>query len=146
MPPSLKLAGMWGSLGRKLGRAGGGRSAGRQATGLRWVAGPACSSWLFDWSLELCWDQLSPRTPHSLLFSSHFYWADNRACPRILGQVSCLFWAHLLLSTLPCPQPPPLPSPSRPRGARRSEVRGSMQVQLPGGTASLMRQEGGCPR
>lgn len=46
------------------------------------------------------------------------------ACPRILGQASCLSWAHLLLSTLPCPQPPPHPSPSRPRGARRSEVRG----------------------
>lgn len=68
------------------------------------------------------------------------------ACPRILRQVSCLSWAHLPLSTLPLPPPPPLPSATRPRGAKGSEVRGSMQVRLLGGTASLMRQEGGCPR
>lgn len=39
-----------------------------------------------------------------------------------------------------------LPFPIGPRGARRSEVRGSTQVQFLGGTASLMRQREGCPR
>lgn len=67
------------------------------------------------------------------------------ARPRILGQGTCLSWAHLPLSTLPLPPPMPRPSPPGLRGVRRSEVRGSTQVQLPGGTASLMRQEGGCP-
>ena len=147
MPPSLKLAGRWGSLGRKLGREGGGRRAGRQAVGLRWVAGPACSGRLFGWCLGLSWDQLFPRTPRVFCYPSASSAGQTTAgvCSRIPGQVSCLSWAHLPLGTLPLPLSP-LPSSSRPRGARRSEVRGSMQVQLRGGTASLMRREGGCPR
>lgn len=147
MPPSLKLAGRWGSLGRKLGRERGGRRAGRQAVGLRRVAGPACSGWLFGWCLGLSWDQLFPRTPRVSCYPSASSTGQTTAgvCSRILQQVSCLSWAHLPLGTLPLPLSP-LPSSSRPRGARRSEVRGSTQVQLQGGTASLMRQEGGCPR
>ena len=61
MPPSLKLAGTWGSLGAKLGRERGGHRAGRQAAGLRWVAGPASSGWLFGWSWRLSWDLLFPQ-------------------------------------------------------------------------------------
>lgn len=107
MPPSLKLAGTWGSLGRKLSREGGGRRAGRQATGLRRVAGPTCSVWLFGWSLGLSWDESFPRIPRALLPLSLFYWADNSwglLKDPWAGELP-LLGAHLPLGTLLFPPP-----------------------------------------
>lgn len=63
MPPSLRLAETWGSLGRKLGRKGGAHRAGRRATGLGRVAGPACLQlglWLV---FGACWGQSFKDTP-----------------------------------------------------------------------------------
>lgn len=65
----FKLAGRWGSLGQEAGQGRGCR-AGRQAVGLRRVAGPACSGWLFGWCLGLSWDQLFPRTPRVSCYPS----------------------------------------------------------------------------
>lgn len=94
-------------LGQEAGEGRGCRRAGRQATGLRRGAGPACSGWLFGWSLELGWHHLVPCYSPAISTGR----TTSGACPRILGQVSCLSWALLPLSTLPVPPPLPLPSP-----------------------------------
>lgn len=120
---ALAWAGSWG------GRCGHG--AGRQATGLRRVAGPAGSGWFFGWSLELCWGHPPPR----YLPATSTGRTTSGAHPRILGQGSCLSWAHLPLSTLPLlSPPPPLPSPpglEEPGGRRSEEARRSNFQAVP---------------
>lgn len=140
MPPSLRLAETWGSLGRKLGRKGGAHRAGDGPQGSGGLQAQLASSWVFGWSLEHAGVSRS-RTPRSLLPASCFYWADDSR-----GLPSDLRAGELPLPGPPAPKCAPFAASSRPRGAEMSEVRESTQVQLPGGTASLMRQEGGCPR
>lgn len=118
--PSPQAGWNVGLFGQEAGRTGGGRGAGRQTTGLRQLAGPARSGWLFGWSLGLGSvdpkDTQFPATPPPAPATSTGQTTAG-AYPRIRGQVSCPSWAHLPLGPLLFPPPRGLEEP----GGQRSE-------------------------